>query len=57
MSILAWALALLYPVWAGYYFGGNFFPRSDAEIVADGIALLLLSLAILVTTVEKGKRI
>lgn len=49
MLVLAWAIALFYAVWMNAYFGHHMFPASDAEVIADGISLMLSMLAIIVT--------
>ena len=46
-------LAILYGFVETTYFGGNFFPKSDAEMICDGIGLILFSLAFLVPKDQK----
>lgn len=45
-SISIWLLAWFYAWWETSYFGHNWFPKADAEVIADGIAMLLFALAI-----------
>lgn len=37
--------AMTYLVLENWYFGWNFLPKSEVELVVDGIALILFSLA------------
>jgi len=46
-------LALFFAFWQNAYFGHNSFPRSDAELIADGIVLLLVALAGVAFAVER----
>lgn len=46
MSIYLWCLALAFFIEENSYFGWNMLPHSDAELIADGIGLILFSLAI-----------
>lgn len=54
MPVAAWAVAFFYPVWKNTYFGNHKFPTSDAEVIADGISVLLIMMAIIVT--QNAKR-
>ena len=38
-------MAILYGITESAYFGGNFHPSSDAEIICDGIMMLIGALA------------
>lgn len=49
MAITAWLIASFYAVWMNTYFGHHMFPASDAEVIADGISLVLSMMAIIVT--------
>jgi hypothetical protein len=40
-----WWIAFLFYVEQNSYFGWNAMPKSDAELIADGITLLLTALA------------
>lgn len=46
-GVMVWIMT----AWFGYcqnaYFGHNAFPKSEAELIADGITLLLAALAVL----------
>lgn len=46
MKLGAWLVALFFAYWQNAYFGHNAFPKSDAELIADGIACILLVLAL-----------
>lgn len=39
-------IALSYSIGETVYFGNNLYPHTDAEVIADGIALLLAAIAI-----------
>jgi len=39
------AIAVIYGFWQTAFFGWNALPSSDAEIVCDGITVLILALA------------
>ncbi len=41
------AMAMIFGVWSNSYFGHNMFPKADAEILCDGIVLLMTSLGVL----------
>lgn len=45
MILIPWIAAAFFAVWENAYFGWHAFPQSDAELIADGISLLLISLA------------
>jgi hypothetical protein len=45
----------LYTIWISHYFGRNFFPKSEAELIADGLALIIYSLGVLCYCVENKK--
>jgi len=49
ISIMAFAFA----VWENMYFGHNWFPASDAELMADGLVLVLVALAIVAGRLER----
>jgi hypothetical protein len=55
MTLAAWAIALFYAVWINNYFGRHIFPASDAEVIADGLSLLLTMLAIIATKMDHRK--
>lgn len=40
-------LAAFFGFWQSSYFGHNLFPKSEAEVLADGITLALTALGIL----------
>ena len=50
MKLYLWLFAITFFVHENTYFGWNLFPKSDAELIADGIALLLSSMAMLAST-------
>lgn len=45
MSVWAYLTALGYGLLESAYFGWNPWPKSDAELIADGITLLIFSIA------------
>jgi len=45
MKLLPWTLAIFFGLYETAYFGWNMTPHSDAELMADGVTLLLFSLA------------
>lgn len=45
--------AAFFAVWENAYFGHNLFPQSDAELIADGLVLLMVILANLVGVLVK----
>lgn len=53
--ICAWVVALEYFLKQNAYFGWNARPQSDAELMADGITLLLVAVAICLTAYEPAK--
>lgn len=53
MSWLLFAIALVYGVMSNNYFGWNLIPKSDAEMITDGIALLMTCIAALTTVIER----
>lgn len=55
MILAAWAIALFYAVWMNSYFGHHMLPASDAEVIADGLSLLLTMMAIVVTKMDQRK--
>lgn len=50
----AWIVALEYFLKQNHYFGWNPHPRSDAEVLADGMTLILVALALLITMIPQG---
>lgn len=44
----AWIVVLEYFLKQNHYFGWNRYPQSDAEVLADGITLILVALALLI---------
>lgn len=53
--ICAWVVALEYFLKQNRFFGWNAQPNSDAEVLADGITLLLVAVAICLTAYEPAK--
>lgn len=53
--ICAWLVALEYFLKQNAYFGWNAKPGSDTEVLADGITLLLVAVAICLTAYEPTK--
>ncbi len=50
---MLWILAIIAATWENMYFGWNDFPKSDAELIADLICILLLGLAVFCHQVKK----
>ncbi len=46
-TFLLWLLVLLYGFVQNRYFGGNPFPESDTEVLADGILCILTAFALM----------
>ena len=46
MNPYIFAIAMIFWWEENQYFGWNYLPASDAELIADGVACLLLALAI-----------
>lgn len=46
MIATRWIAAVFFAGWQNIYFGWHAFPQSDAELIADGISVLLFSLAL-----------
>ncbi len=44
---MAWGLVIVWFVSSNAYFGWSWRPQSDAEMICDGIAFVLLALALL----------
>lgn len=51
-STLLFLLALLYGLAETAHYGWNVLPGSDAEVIADGITLLVLALAYVTREIE-----
>ena len=54
---MRWYILLMagfFALWQNAYFGGNFFPRSDAELIADGISILITAVACLAFVLERS---
>lgn len=45
-GVMVWAMTGIFAVCQNAYFGHNAFPKSEAELIADGITLLLAALAV-----------
>lgn len=45
-SFMLWSLAIIFSLIETAHFGWNKFPQSDAEFICDGIAVILIALAI-----------
>lgn len=45
-------MAAFFGVWSSTYFGHNIFPKSDGELIADGIVLLLTALGLLCWSID-----
>lgn len=52
---IAWIVVIEYFIKQNRYFGWNLEPKSDTELIADGITLILVSLAVLITYVASEK--
>jgi hypothetical protein len=47
LNLWLWLLALIFWWEQNQYFGWNWQPKSDAELIADGLTVLLFALSIL----------
>jgi len=47
MTGALWFIAIMFAIEQNIYFGWNAVPRSDAELIADGITMVLFALAAL----------
>jgi hypothetical protein len=54
MAWMLYAIAIFYGYWVNRHFGWNWYPANDAELVADGIGLLLVALAVLTSAIERN---
>lgn len=45
VNFRVWWVAVLWGLIEGDYFGWHFIPQSDAELICDGIAFLILAMA------------
>ncbi len=52
---IAWLVVVEFFIKQNKYFGWNLTPQSDAELIADGITLVLVALAVLITGVMSQK--
>lgn len=52
---IAWIVVVEFFIKQNRYFGWNLNPQSDTELIADGITLILVSLAVLITYVASEK--
>lgn len=50
MKFYLWLSAIVFFMNQNNYFGWNMLPHSDAELIADGITLILSSMAMLAST-------
>lgn len=48
-----WGLAVFFGFWETAHFGWNAKPLSDAEVICDGITLLILALSFITYAIEK----
>tara|TARA_S200002703_G_scaffold87442_1_gene75319 strand:- start:2613 stop:2771 length:159 start_codon:yes stop_codon:yes gene_type:complete len=46
-TIYAWIPAIAFFFAQNIYFGWNFVPKSDVELITDGISLILVALAVI----------
>lgn len=52
---LVWLGAIGFFLEQNFYFGGNAFPQSDSELMADGFTAILVSLAAVTTVIWRKK--
>ena len=52
---IAWIVVVEFFIKQNNYFGWNLTPQSGAELIADGITLMLVSLSVLITYVASQK--
>lgn len=51
-TVLAFILALFFSMWSNRYFGGNWFPKSDAELIADGMVIIMVLLVFIIQAID-----
>jgi len=49
---MLWMLALIFGIVSNAWFGWNWMPKSDAEVICDGMGLLLLAVACAVSKLQ-----
>lgn len=54
-AIAIWCIALVFSVMKNAHFGWHLVPESDAELVCDGMTVLMFCLALLVPSEEKAR--
>lgn len=53
-SLIILTMAFLFGLVETAYFGWNMFPKSEAEVICDGIALLIAALALVARPSTRG---
>lgn len=51
-SFWIYVVALIFAYWQNRYFGHNPFPASDAELIADGLVLIMVTIGLAASAVE-----
>lgn len=52
MTATAWTTAASFFFLQNQYFGWNAWPKSDAELICDGITMVIIALACICTVME-----
>lgn len=53
MKYLLWLFPIMFYVSVNNYYGWNDYPKSDGELIADGIVLILALLVVIILGGEK----
>lgn len=54
LALWTYTLALFYAVWSNNHFGRNLTPGSDAELITDGMVLIMVTIGLLIQAVERA---
>ena len=55
LALWTYTLALFFAVWSTRHFGNNLTPGSDAELITDGMVLIMVTIGLLIQAVERSK--
>lgn len=53
-AIAVWCMGMAFAIAETVHFGNNLTPHSDAEMICDGIAVLIMALSLLVPSEKKS---
>ena len=51
-SFWIYIIGLAFALWQNRHFGHNHFPASDAELMADGLVLLIVAIGLATSAIE-----